>query len=340
MDRLSTTIVSLIALAATAYAQPNPICSGLCTGTIRDPAVLRRDDGTWLRFTTEGNLRIATAPSISGPWTSNSGEAGAMLPGGSVIHIDDNQRLWAPNVFYSSGLFYSHYSVSTIGSQNSAIGVATSVTGEPGNWTDHGSIGLPADSRWNRIDANFFRECETCTQILNFGSYWDGIFQTTLTSDLLKWSGEAPTNLVKNTSYPAIEGSFQWWLPNVNGHKYFYMFFSSGACCNTPSSEGGLKAPGDEYKIMVCRAESASGPFVDKNGRNCLTENGGSLVLGSHGDVYAPGGQGLAHDPDVDRVALYYHYDNAVNKADGTYNDFRFGFNWIDFSSGWPEVVA
>ncbi|KAL5376122.1 hypothetical protein DPSP01_010714 [Paraphaeosphaeria sporulosa] len=344
MNRLPTTILFLLALGTSTVAVPDPICSGLCTGTIRDPAVLRRDDGTWLRFTTEGNLRIATAPSISGPWISNTGEAGAMLPGGSIIDLDPDQRLWAPNVFFSNGQFYCHYSVSTIGSQNSAIGVATSVTGEPGNWTDHGSIGLPADTRYNRIDANFFRECDTCTPYLNFGSAWEHLFQTTLTSDLLKWSGEAPVHIARNTSFPSVpqtypsimEGAFMWWLPNVNGHKYFYLFFSSGACCNTPQSEEGLEAPGDEYKIMVCRGESVTGPFTDKDGRNCLTENGGSLVLGSHGDVYAPGGQGLAHDPDADRVALYYMY---VNKADGTYNDFRFGFNWLDFSSGWPEVV-
>ncbi|KAF1978165.1 endo-1,5-alpha-L-arabinosidase [Bimuria novae-zelandiae CBS 107.79] len=344
MNRISSALLALAALATTTNAQPNPICSGLCTGTIRDPAVLRRSDGTWLRYTTEGNIRIATAPSISGPWTSKNGEAGAMLPGGSVINIDPDQRLWAPNVFFSSGLFYCHYSVSTIGSQNSAIGIATSVTGEPGNWTDHGSIGLPANKDWNRIDANFFRECPTCTPYFNFGSGWEHLFQTTLTPDLLKWSGQAPVHIVTNTSYPSkpqsyhsnTEGAFMWWLPNVNGRKYYYMFFSSGACCNQPGVEEGLEAPGDEYKIMVCRSENVSGPFTDKNGRNCLTQNGGSLVLGSHGNVYAPGGQGLAHDTDVDRVALYYMY---INPADGTYTDFRFGFNWLDFSSGWPEVA-
>jgi arabinan endo-1,5-alpha-L-arabinosidase len=63
MNFLPTAILSLLTLATIIVAVPNPICSGLCTGTIRDPAVLRRNDGTWLRYTTEGNLRIATAPS-------------------------------------------------------------------------------------------------------------------------------------------------------------------------------------------------------------------------------------------------------------------------------------
>jgi hypothetical protein len=47
---------------------------------------------------------------------------------------------------------------------------------------------------------------------------------------------------------------------------------------------------------MVCGATSASGPFFDRSGENCATQNGGTLVLGSHGDVYAPGGEGVAVD--------------------------------------------
>lgn len=73
MNRLPTAFLSLLTLAVVTVAIPDPICSGLCNGTIRDPAVLRRDDGTWLRVTTEGNLRIATAPSLSGPWSSHDG---------------------------------------------------------------------------------------------------------------------------------------------------------------------------------------------------------------------------------------------------------------------------
>jgi arabinan endo-1,5-alpha-L-arabinosidase len=52
-------------------------------------------------------------------------------------------------------------------------------------------------------------------------------------------------------------------------------------------------APGAEYKVLVGRSTNATGPFVDKNGKT-LTDNvtpqPGSLVLGSHDNVYAPGG--------------------------------------------------
>ena len=117
--------------------------------------------------------------------------------------------------------------------------------------------------------------------------------------------GAGPKNIAYNST-ALIEGGFQFWW-SVKGTKYYYLFFSSGACCNAADA---LVAPGDEYKIMVCRAAAPTGPFFDKGGRNCVTENGGTLVLGSHGEkVYAPGGQGVHYDAeDIGRVVLYFHY--------------------------------
>jgi hypothetical protein len=49
-----------------------------------------------------------------------------------------------------------------------------------------------------------------------------------------------------------------------------------------------------------CRSKTPTGNFKDKEGKDCATQNGGTLVLGSHGDVYAPGGQGVFWDPEQD----------------------------------------
>ncbi|KAF2647956.1 glycoside hydrolase family 43 protein [Lophiostoma macrostomum CBS 122681] len=322
--------------ATLAWPEPEP-CTGNCTG-VHDPSVIRREDGTWFRYSTNGNIAIATAPALTGPWTYR----GAMLPSGSVIDVVDDQQLWAPDVFVIDGEYHAYYSVSISGLQTSDIGLATSVTGDVGNWTDHGSVGLPKSSDYNLIDANIFRESESAPIIFNFGSAWGDIYQTTLDDDGGSWSGDDIEQKIFNSTYPpdqdyrAIsEGSFEFWWP-LNGTNYYYLFFSSGACCQTADD---LKAPGEEYKIMVCRSTSATGPFVDQAGKDCLTENGGTLVLGSHGEhVYAPGGQGVYHDPDSDRVALYYHYaDPTIGYA---YEQFQFGFNYIDLSSGWPVVTA
>jgi arabinan endo-1,5-alpha-L-arabinosidase len=304
------TLTNALSIRQTSSYPPPEPCTGICTG-IHDPAVIRRSDGTWLRYSTLGNIAIASAPTLTGPWTYK----GAMLPQGSIIKLPDPTatQLWAPDVFFANNQFYAYYSVSKSGYKQSEIGVATSKTGDVGTWTDHGSVGVPKSPDYNIIDANFFRECETCPNRWTFGSAWEGVYQTSLTSDYLKWSGETPKQVAHNTTYPTkpqtypsiTEGGFLvWW--NVKGTNYYWMFFSSGACCNAGND---LEAPGDEYKIMVCRATSASGPFFDKDGKNCATQNGGTLVLGSHGDVYAPGGQGVLVDGG--RVVLYYHYGKS-----------------------------
>lgn len=65
---------------------------------------------------------------------------------------------------------------------------------------------------------------------------------------------------------------------------------------------------------MVCRSTSATGGFVDESGVDCLEENGGTLVLGSHDDVYAPGGQGAMYDPGEGSVIMYSHYGTFVTQ--------------------------
>lgn len=137
------------------------------------------------------------------------------------------------------------------------------------------------------------------------------------------------------TGVSYTEGSYQFWSP-VDGTNYYYLFFSSGFCCNAP---GKLAPQGDEYKIMVCRSTSPTGSFTDQNGNDCLRQNGGTIVYASNSnDVYAPGGQGVFYDPGQDSVVVYYHY---VKPSVGyNYDQFYFGWNKLDFSSGWPVVVA
>ncbi|KAI7153988.1 hypothetical protein KC349_g7956, partial [Hortaea werneckii] len=73
---------------------------------------------------------------------------------------------------------------------------------------------------------------------------------------------------------------------------------------------------------------------VDASGNAC-TNGGGTLVLGSHGNVYGPGGQSVFNDPSEGPVLVYHYVDTTIGYADG---DKRLGINKIDFSSGWPVV--
>lgn len=50
-----------------------------------------------------------------------------------------------------------------------------------------------------------------------------------------------------------------------------------------------------------------AGGYVDRNGVDCRN-GGGTLVLGSNGNTYGPGGQGVFADSGAGGTVLYYHY--------------------------------
>ncbi|KAF2794766.1 glycoside hydrolase family 43 protein [Melanomma pulvis-pyrius CBS 109.77] len=321
----NTIVLSLFSLWSTAVdAYSNPLsCSGVCTNA-HDPALIRRDDGTYFRFSTGGKIAIHSAPAITGPWTYK----GAAIPNGSKIDKPGKADLWAPDVIKVGSTYYLYYSVSAFGSQDSAIGYATSSNLDVNSWTDGGATGIAsaAGKPYNAIDGNLVSD--GTSYYMNFGSFWNDIYQVKMADPPKKIaSGSASTNIAYVPSGThAQEGAFMY-----KYGSYYYFFFSVGSCCGYDANR---PAAGAEYKIKVCRSSSATGSFVDKSGVKC-TAGGGTTVLESHGWVYGPGGQGVFSDPSLGPV-LYYHYvDTRIGYADGQK---QFGINKISFSSGWPVV--
>ncbi|KAL4756278.1 glycosyl hydrolase [Aspergillus foveolatus] len=234
----------------------------------------------------------------------------------------------APDIHYeaSTNLYYMYYSVSTLGSRDSVIGVATSPTLQP-NWTDHGAIfRSQAGGNYNAIDANW--ASIGGSPILTFGSYWNGIHQLPLAGPLSLADGATPTQIAYNSSgNHAIEAGFVFYR-----RGWYYLTFSSG---RAGSYDTNPPATGEEYRIVVCRSASGTGDFVDKSGRSCLTDNGGTTILASHGNVYGPGGQGVFEDRSRGWV-LYYHYANPdIGLSTSQY---QFGWNVLQWADGWPSV--
>ncbi|KAF2877021.1 glycosyl hydrolase [Massariosphaeria phaeospora] len=315
-------IYSLWAVSVNAYANPKA-CTGTC-GNAHDPALIRRDDGIYFRFSTGSKIAIHSAPSLTGPWTYR----GAAIPKGSKINKGGKDDLWAPDVQKVGDTYYLYYSVSAFGSQNSAIGVATSSNLDKDSWTDLGTTGIESASGkpYNAIDSNLY--LANGQYYMSFGSFWHGLYQVKMANPPKKIaSGAASTNLAY---VPSGEHAQEAPLIYKYG-SYYYLFFSAGKCCGFDANR---PAKGAEYKIQVCRSSSPTDGFVDKSGKKC-TEGGGTTVLESHGWVYGPGGQGVFNDPSQGPV-LYYHYvDTRIGYADGQK---LFGINNINFSSGWPVV--
>ncbi|KAL9053526.1 MAG: hypothetical protein Q9162_004693 [Coniocarpon cinnabarinum] len=300
------------------YANPLP-CSGTC-GNTHDPTAIRRaSDGRFYRFATGGRIPIFSATSIQGPWQ----QLGTVLNGNAKVNSPGANDAWAPDVHLVGNTYVLFYACSQFGSPASVIGYATSSTLDPGSWTDHGQvIASTTSSGFNAIDANLVNPTT-----LGFGSFFGGLYQVPIGSNY------QPTGSAYRVAYNSTSGSGD----SVEGMYtfqyggYWYMTFSSGQCCNIPAK----KPPaGGEYKIMMCRSQSATGPFVDRNGRSC-TSAGGSVLLESHGNIYGPGGQGVLQVGNT--WYLYYHYmDTNVGLGDG---QVLWGVNIMNWGSdGWPTV--
>ncbi|RPA87701.1 putative arabinan endo-1,5-alpha-L-arabinosidase A [Ascobolus immersus RN42] len=312
-------LVSIITQTHAQYPSPQP-CTGAC-GT-HDPTIIRRaSDGLYFRFATNGYINTATSWSLSGPWTDR-GPAVNRPP--SMNYGTD---YWAPDVHNINGLYHLYYSISTFSSQSSGIGLLTSPTLDPLSWTDHGSIALDSrpGSPYNTIDANLIQAADG-RYYMNFGSFWSNLYQAPMSSDLKRASGTPRQIAFEPTPPQPLEGGYMF-----REGGWYYLFFSKGRCCGLDVDPPGW---GEEYKIMVCRSGVVDRGFVDRSGRSCLS-GGGEVVLQSFGNVYAPGGQGVYRDPSMGPV-LYYHYKNwNIGIRDG---DAQFGWNRLDFSSGWPVV--
>lgn len=233
----------------------------------------------------------------------------------------------------SGDTYYMYYVLSQLGTQNSQIGVATSKTLNSGSWTDHGIVGIPQNSAYNRIDPNWINI--DGKEYLNFGSFWGDIYQVELETPL-KVGSNTPHQIAYNeTLNHREEGSFMY-----QHGAYHYLFISSGIAGGYTKT---TPPPGAEYHISVCRSSGGSGGFVDQSGQDCL-KSGGTVVLASHGQVFGPGGQGVLNDKDLGPV-LYYHYyplakKNAGGSADGQNQNYMFSWNQLTFTNGWPVVSA
>ncbi|KAI0746663.1 glycoside hydrolase family 43 protein [Daedaleopsis nitida] len=320
-------VASLVSLASLAFAVPNPL-PGSSNIVVRDPAIIYNPNSQkYFVFSTDEGIKMFTSPSLTGPWT----RVGSVLPNCSKVNLSGNCALWAPDIGILYNAYVLYYSVSTVGSQSSAIGLATSYTMEPGDWYDWGTVITSSPGgAYNAIDPNII---DSNGIHLSFGSYWDGIFQVPMLNASTASASPPGTHIAGNSGRPA-EGSYIYKPPSS---PYWFAFFSDGTTPFVGATQ--RPAPGQEYKVLVGRGNSPSGPFYDQAG-NALTQQlnppTGSLVLGSHDNVYAPGGQSLYHDPVSNRDIMVYHY--IPNNAFG--GPSYLGINYVDFSSGWPVIVS
>ncbi|MFF7474979.1 family 43 glycosylhydrolase [Streptomyces sp. NPDC008092] len=276
------------AQAAESYPDPQPV-----TGqqVIHDPTVIRLKSGGYVAYSTGGVIGARTSKDRV-QW-DDAGNAFATPPNWWYDYNPTGDP-WAPDISYRAGRYWLYYAVSSWGTNHSATGVATSPTGLPGSWTDHGpAFTSDTTDSWNAIDPAVIRADGKLW--MAFGSYWTGIRMVRLDPHTGKAvPGTTVEHLATRPDTPyAVEGAYI-----VHHGRYYYLFASYDACCAGVDST---------YKIRVGRSTSVTGPYADSTGTPML-EGGGDLLLASHGRFVGPGGESVFRDRGRD-VLAYHYYD-------------------------------
>jgi arabinan endo-1,5-alpha-L-arabinosidase len=122
---------------------------------------------------------------------------------------------------------------------------------------------------------------------------------------------------------PGLPGNWQAIeAPFIAQHgDYFYLFVSFDLCCRGTKSN---------YKTMVGRSHSVTGPYVDASGTPMLESGGTPLLLGNERWV-GPGGESIRQGPDRD-IIVFHAYDGKTGVA-------SLQISTIDWTGGWPHVA-
>jgi arabinan endo-1,5-alpha-L-arabinosidase len=288
-----------------------------------DPSPIVDENGTFFYYSTGQGILSRESTNLS-DWTDgpavfaiNPAWATAGVPGFTGDY-------WAPQVNYFDGLYHLYYAVSTIGSQVSGIGMATSPTLNPADsnygWTDQGPvIQSTTGGLFNAIDPSVIT-AQDGTMWMSFGSYWQGIYEVQLNpaTGLRLNPNTAPTHL--SIHLDGLQDNEASYLEYHDG--YYYLFENWGSCCSGTAST---------YNVRMGRSTSVNGPFVDESGVELLN-GGGTLFLGGTGNYIGPGQVGIYSQNGTDYLS--YHYYNGADN--GTPAFAIQTLHWT--ASGWPSV--
>ena len=290
--------------------------AGVVDDPVHDPTLFS-DRGTYYVFSTgianpqdPGGIFVRRSTgSLAGPWESVGAIA---LPEWTRAY--GVGHLWAPHVVERAGTFYLYYAASSFGTNDSAIGVATSRTpGDLDSWVDHGPVlrSTTADDH-NAIDPQVFSA--RGKWYIAFGSFWTGVKVQEL-RDMTRPVGPV-LDLASNPVDPpnAIEN------PQVFQHGgYWYLTVSWDFCCQGVNST---------YKTVVGRSKSPTGPFVDREGR-AMTDGGGTLLLDRRGNQVGTGALDVLQERG--RTYAVHHYYDA-----DTGGTIRMQIREVQWRDGWP----
>ncbi len=277
-----------------------------------DPTIIQISDGSFYLYSTED---IRNLPIYHSYDLVNWELVGTAFTESTRPTFEPNGGLWAPDINYINGKYVLYYSMSVWGGEQTC-GIGRAIADRPeGPFTDLGmlfrsnTIGVQ-----NSIDQNYVED--DGKKYLFWGSF-SGIYGIELTDDGLNIREGSEKRQIAGTAY---EGTYIHKRGN-----YYYMFASTGSCCN------GLNST---YTTVVGRSENLWGSYTDKQGRSMMQNF--HEVLISRNDVFV----GVGHNSEIvqDNAGndwiLYHGYSVAAPTERRVFLD---KVIWVD---DWPTVVG
>jgi len=255
-----------------------------------DPTVMLADDGYYYVYATEHFEKSANKREV--PIYRSKDLVKWVYVGGAFengIRPDfvEKGSVWAPDINKIGNKYIMYHAMSVWGGEwTCGVGVATADKPE-GPFTSLGKIFISSDiDVQNSIDPCYIED--NGHKYLFWGSF-HGIYGIELSKDGLSIMPGAVKKQVAGTDY---EGTF------IYKHgKYYYLFASTGSCCE------GLKST---YKTVVARSENLLGPYVDKGGQAMLSNHHVVVIHGNENFV------GTGHNAEIitDKAGkdwIFYH---------------------------------
>lgn len=316
-----TIVAGVLALGGGASAQQTPRSGATLNARLagdlvptHDP-VIARDGDTYYVFSTGHGDRLVETRSSKDliHWTAGA-PVFTKMPDWALKAVPGTGGMWAPDIHFVDGRWRLYYSVSTFGSNRSAVGMATNATLDPGSpdfaWRDEGLVvqSTPADD-FNAIDPNFVIDAAG-RHWLALGSFWTGIklFELDPRTGMLLNPRARPRSIARRPAPAGAPAPIE--APFIVPHGgYYYLLVSYDYCCKGASST---------YYTVVGRSKAITGPYVGKDGSK-LMEGGGTIFLRADLEEQqrfrGPGHAGWLHDKDGRDYVVYHAYDKQAQGA-------------------------
>jgi arabinan endo-1,5-alpha-L-arabinosidase len=297
---------------------------------VHDPCIIKQGDvyyvfSTSVKTDTTGFIACRRSRDLV-KW-ERAGFIFAQIPEWARDAVPSTKGIWAPDISFFNGLYHLYYSVSSFGSNNSVIGLATNKTLDPAapgfEWVDRGLvIRSRLHDSYNAIDPNLVVDRQG-KHWLSWGSFWSGLKLARidaatgkLMEDEDKIHSLASRKVARGEPNP-IEAPFI-----ISHGDFYYLFASFDFCCRGAKSN---------YFVACGRAREITGPYLDVQGRSLL-EGGGSVVIQGNERFKGLGHNAVLRDGERDYL-VYHAYDS---EHDGTPNLRISPIYWTP--DGWPRA--